>query len=172
MDLQLVDGGLDLSVIQQILQHVLLEVAHADGANAALLVQGLKGLPGGEIGLLLEAGPVHQVLIHIVQAQALERRVKGAEGVVVAVVGVPQLGAQEDLIAGQTALADTAADALFIHVDHGGVDLAIAHSHRVHHAAGGLTLVVGQEATQTLGGDLHPIVQLKSRDHCFSPLYT
>src|SRR6185437_377129 len=105
--------------------------------------------------------------VHVVRAEALQALVEGAQGGVVAVVAVPQLGGEEYLLARDAGVADRTADAAFVLVRGGGVDVAVAD------LEGG-----GDHVEGLCVGDLpDPVPQLRDAGaviqsdvlHCFIP---
>ncbi len=70
--------------------------------------------------------PVDQVQVDVVQAELAERGVEGAQRRVVPLLGVPQLGGDEQLLARQARGGQRPAGALLVGVDRGGVDAAVS----------------------------------------------
>ena len=95
--LDLVDGGLALAVREQLLQMWDQEVADADGAGESLVLQLLERFP--RVQALAVHRPVQEIQVDVLEPQPLEADLEGAPGSVVALVIVPQLGGDEDLIA-------------------------------------------------------------------------
>ena len=110
MQLDLVDRRDDSGRVDQGLQVFGLEVADADGADAALVTQVGEGLERVDEGVDLGQRPVDEVEVEVVEAErasccasnALQRRV-------VPLVGVPQLGDDEDVLARQARARDRVA---------------------------------------------------------------
>jgi hypothetical protein len=76
---------------------------------------------------------VDQEKVEIVEPELVETGVEGFERVVIAVLVVPQLGRDEQFVAGQRGILDGPAHALFVEVELGGVDAAIAGFERRGH---------------------------------------
>ena len=64
--------------------------------------------------------------VDVVDAELAGALVEGVEGLVVAVVADPHLGLDEHVVAVDAAAADGVADAAFVAVGGGGVDVAVA----------------------------------------------
>lgn len=71
-----------------------------------------------------------QVEVEVVEAKLVERLAESVEGVFVAVVGVPELGADKDLFAGSASLVhpstDSIATSLLVGIAGSRVDVAVA----------------------------------------------
>ena len=67
--------------------------------DAALLPDPFEGAPGVEVAVLARHRPVDQVEVDVVEAEPLEALLEGAQRRVVALLGVPELGGDEDLVA-------------------------------------------------------------------------
>ena len=104
------------------------EVADADRARALLLVEALQRAPGVEP--LAGDRPVEQVEVDVIQAEALQAGVEGAQRAIVALVVVPELGRHEHLLARDAAVANAGADVGLVAVDARGVDVAVAEAQR------------------------------------------
>ena len=66
-----------------------------------------------------------EVEVEGVEAEAVHGGIEGTQGVVVAAVGVPDLGGQKDFVPGDAAGADGAAHSLLVAVKGGGVYEAV-----------------------------------------------
>ena len=91
-----------------------------------LLVDALEGPPGIDEAVLARHRPVDQVEVDVVEPESLEARLEGGQGRVVALLRVPQLGGDEDVLAGQARGGERRADAGLVAVGGGGVDVAVA----------------------------------------------
>ena len=129
--LDLIDGGDVPGGAEQLVQVRHQKVADADRPGALLLVEALQRPPG--VQPLAGDRPVEQVEVDVVQAQALQTGVEGAQRAVVALVVVPELGRHEQLLARDAAGANAGADVCFIAVDARGVDVAVADAQRLQH---------------------------------------
>ena len=100
------------------------EVADADGARAPRRQDLLHRPPrlGGGLG----HRPVDEVEIDVARAQRGQARVECGQGGVVALLGVPELGGDEQLLARDAARAQRRAHAPLVAVERGGVDEAVA----------------------------------------------
>ncbi|EPE03565.1 hypothetical protein F503_06738 [Ophiostoma piceae UAMH 11346] len=147
--LDLVDCRLDLDARrQQGLELVLREVGHADGPHLAGAHKALHDLPGvgqGDVvvqvdlarrGVLGEQvviavvakgdGPVDEIEVEVVGLEVGERGVELARGIGGAVVRVPELAGDEDLVARDAGRLDAGADFLLVLVDGGAVEVLVA----------------------------------------------
>lgn len=141
MGLDLVDGGGDLVVDDQVEQPVGVEVGDTYRLRCACAVEGFHGAP---LSVDIAEGLVHQVQVEVVQTQPGQRGLERALGVVLGgCVLDPQLGGDEQILAGDAAGLDGATDGFFVVVGGGSVQQAIA---------GGES--VGDGALGVLGGDL------------------
>ena len=100
VQLDLVDRGHDTGLVDQPPQVRGLEVRDADRADPALLPQLHERLPGVDVELAGRRRPVDQVQVERVELELVQRLVERTQGRVVALVGVPQLGRDEQLFAG------------------------------------------------------------------------
>ena len=107
------------------------EVADADRADLAVGEQLLQRLVGVD-GQLELAGQrlVQDEQVDLVDSQLAGRLLEGVQRGVVAVVGDPDLGLDEDLIAGQPGAPDRLADLPLVAVCRSGVDVAVTRLQR------------------------------------------
>ena len=94
-------------------------------------------------------------MVHPEPAEAL---LEGRQGRVVALLGVPELGGDEDLVAGDARGGDRRPDALLVAVGGGGVDVAVAGRERFLDHLLGLLGRDLEDAEPELG-DLDAVVQ-------------
>jgi len=95
-----------------------------DGADPALLEQALHGSPGA---VVIVERLVDEVEVDVIEAEAVQRSLEGSLGGVVAGVLHPQLGGDEQVVAGDAALGDGAPDRLLVLIGGGGVDVPAQH---------------------------------------------
>ena len=107
------------------------EVGDADRAAAALALDPFEGAPGVEVALLGRQRPVDQVEVDVVEAEPAAALLEGLQGRVVALLRVPELGGDEDLLARDPGGGDRGADAGLVAVGGGGVDVAVAGRQRL-----------------------------------------
>jgi hypothetical protein len=109
---------------------------------------------------------VDQVQVEVVQADALQRRVEGPCGVLLAGVLKPQLGGDEQLLAGNAALGDSAANGLLVAVGGGGVEQPVPGGEGVDDDLLGLLGLLGGdlEDPETEDGHRHAVVHSDLRD--------
>jgi hypothetical protein len=132
--LDLVDGRRDLVVVDEVHQPVGVEVRHPDRPDRALGVQLLHRPPGA---VVVAERLVDQVQVQPVKAEPLQGPVERAAGVVLAGVGDPQLGGDEQLVARDAAGGDGTADGGLVLVGGGRVEMPVAGGQRIgHHALG------------------------------------
>jgi len=115
--------------------------------------------------MVVGKGPVHEIEVHIIQAKVLEGGGQAAEHVAGLVHVVPQLAGDKQLVPAHQARgeypAQRPADLLFIAVDRGAVNVAIAQGNGffngVRHLLGGN--MVAAKGTQADGGHTGPGVE-------------
>ena len=126
VQLNLVDSRNHAGLLDDLAQLLLREVRNTNGADLTLLLQLNQRAPRIQVQALLRLSPVNQVQVNVVGAQLLQRSVERLEGVLVALVGVPQLGGEEDILTSHVGGGDGTAHARLVAVDGGGVDVAVA----------------------------------------------
>ena len=166
--LDLVDGGDDAGTVEQRGEVVDHEVADADRADLAVREQRLER-PVGLEGPVERAG---QGLVEDQQVDLLDAELSGAllepvQCLVVAVVGDPDLGLEEDVGAVEAGSADRVADLALVAVGGGRIDVAVAVTQRRLDGGGGL-LRRALEHAQAEGGHRDAVVQLQGRCGCRS----
>ena len=99
VQLDLVYCGNNFSLLHQLFQVSGLEVGHADGPHFPFPVQGLQSF----VGLCKQtppgAGPVDEVEVHIVEPKVGDGSIERPERGIVALVIVPDLGGDEEVLA-------------------------------------------------------------------------
>ena len=101
VQLDLVDGRQLLGLALEPLEVLDAEVGDADRARVALLLDPFEGAPGVEVAVLARHRPVDQVEVDVVHPEPPQAALAGRQRRVVALLGVPQLGRDEDLLAGR-----------------------------------------------------------------------
>ena len=127
------------------------------------LVDAFEGAPGVDEAVLAGHRPVDQVEVDVVEAEPAEARLEGRQRRLVALLGVPQLGGDEEVLAGESRGGDRRADALLVAVGGGGVDMAVAGVERLlDHLLG----VLGRhlEDAEAELGDLDAVVEGEAGD--------
>src|SRR3954452_7340870 len=124
--LDLVDGRYDVSPVEKARQVRDGEVRDSDGAHTPVVVQPLERLPRLDVSVALRRRPMNQVEVDDVETEQLLAVVERAQRRVVAMVGVPHLGGDEQLIAWDAAVTNGTANAFFVVVQRCRVDEAIA----------------------------------------------
>src|SRR5690606_9692925 len=94
--------------------------------RATLGVNLLERAPRVHIAVDVRHRPVDQVQVDVVGAELLEAGVERLERLVVALVGVPQLRGEEDVLARDVRVGDGLADLALVAVCGSGVDAAVA----------------------------------------------
>src|SRR5215471_8148506 len=102
------------------------EVAHTDRPRPLLFVKAFEGAPGVEP--LAANRPVDEIKVDVIEAEARKAAVESAQGLVVALVFVPQLGGDEDFLPCDAARSDPVADVGLVAINSGGVDMSIAEA--------------------------------------------
>ena len=142
------------------------EVRDADGARPAVGEERLGRLVGAD--RVLEVGRhrmMQQIEVDVVDAQPAQAGVEADLRGVVAVVAHPQLGGDEDLVAGDAGAADALADLALVVVGGGRVDQPVAVTQRGLDGGGGL-LGRALEDAQAEGGHRDAVVQRQGRGRC------
>ena len=152
----LIDHGRDARVETKVGETIRIEVAHANGAGAASLVELLHRPPGG---VVIVHRLVDEVEVYVVKAQFVQRGLERGPGALIAGVLYPQLGGDEQLLAGNAAFADGRAHGLLIEVGGSGVDEAIAHLQRLADRALAHSGFRHLKNAETLQGHLHAVAQ-------------
>ena len=127
MALDLVDGRHDRGALEEggeVLDH---EVAHPDRADVAAGEQGLEGAVGLQ-GPVKRRGQrlVEDQEVDLVDAELAGALLEAVPRLVVAVIGDPDLGLQEDLGPVRAGAMDCLADPAFVAVGRCGVDEPVA----------------------------------------------
>ncbi len=127
MGLDLVDRRGDLVVVDKVDEPVRVEVRDPDRPCAALLVEVLHGPP---FAVVVPQRLVDQVEVEVVQAEAVQRGVEGTSGVVLHAarrcVLDPELGGDEEVLAGDPAGPDRGTHRRLVEVGGSGVQVPVA----------------------------------------------
>jgi hypothetical protein len=127
--LDLVDGRDDGRNREEAVKVLDREIGHADRAQLLriLLLESLHRLPGVEpvdralrlrwVLLGVRSGPVHEPEVEVVRAERLERRFE--RGLGLGLVGVVELGGEEEGLAGDARCLDALADLVLVLVRGG-----------------------------------------------------
>src|SRR4051794_18827154 len=99
MQLDLVDGGDGVRLPFQPLEVLDPEVGDADRPRAALVADPLERLPGLDEAVLRRRRPVDQVEVEVLHAEPGEALFEGRQRRVEALLFVPELGRDEDILA-------------------------------------------------------------------------
>ena len=91
VQLDLVDRGTDMCVVEQPPQVVWLEAGHPDHAPALIGVELLEGAPCLDVSVAAGPGPMDEVPVDLVEIELTKARLAGVEHAVVALVVVPPL---------------------------------------------------------------------------------
>lgn len=164
VNLNLVDGGDNLGVVDEALELGSTEVGNTNGADLAETLSSFQGAPALQALLLIVRGRVDQVQVEVVKTKLLEGEAESVEGGLVAVVGVPELGADVDLLTGSASLLEPAADSttasLLVGVAGSGVDVTVAGVKGGSDGILSLLAVGGLVDTEGDLGDLVAVVEL------------
>lgn len=104
---------------------VLEEVRHPDGPDESVGVELLHRQPTLDEQAVARIRPVDEVQIDIIDSQVAAALFEGAESALVSLVGVAQLGREEELITRDPAETDRLTDASLVAVCGGRVDVAV-----------------------------------------------
>src|SRR5262245_563556 len=111
-----------------------------------------------------------QIQVQVAQLEALEARAAGPLGLLVALVVVPALRRDVQLLAGNARGAQRFADAALVAIGRGGVDVPIARRERLRHRDLGLPRRDLKDAeaqlwNALLGSNRHPGNLVRGRAH-------
>mmetsp|Transcript_13825 Transcript_13825/g.30662 ORF Transcript_13825/g.30662 Transcript_13825/m.30662 type:complete len:263 (+) Transcript_13825:354-1142(+) len=148
--LHLVNHGLDLAGLHQLLQVPQGIVGHTNGLHQALFIQLFHGTPGARVTHLgspirrthrtflqrpagLRSRPMNHIEVQVVNPQLLQGLLAGLDGPLIAVAGTPNLRLNEDISTREATLSNGITNTLLILVDLRSVDQAIALLQGVQH---------------------------------------
>ncbi|MNE70822.1 hypothetical protein D3C80_1666440 [compost metagenome] len=112
------------------------KVAHANCLHPAVMVKLFKRLVGIHVLIKLRCRPMNQVQINIIQLQLLQTFLKGAQRIVIPLVGVPNLRCNKKLLPGNAGLLDRFPHSAFITVNHSCINRRITCLKSVAHRLG------------------------------------
>src|SRR3989337_275011 len=124
MKLHLVDSRDDIRASEKLFKMAGGVVADTDSPALAILQELGHGFPG-----FLPSpvdGPVNQVEVQIAQSETAKAFLTSPNGGIVSVVAVPQLSSHEDLVPGQSALANSHPNISLVSVDSSSINQTIA----------------------------------------------
>ncbi|EPY38348.1 chemotaxis response regulator [Angomonas deanei] len=159
VNFNLVDHRPHLANCENIFNVVLVEVGQADRANLLFLVQLFQGSPRIEVGLLVGSGPVNQVQVHVVHTERRATLLECLERLVVAMVGVPQFGGHEDLLAWHLNALQPLPNAALVAIGGSGVDVTVTRLHRPLERVNGHITAFRLPHPETHLRHLHTVVQ-------------
>ena len=107
------------------------EVGDSDGPDLVVLVEPLHLLPGLDVQALRGDRPVDEVKVHEVQAQRLAAVLEGL--LRPALLAVPELGGDKDVLTRDARSSDGRPHACFIPVAGGGINVPVACFEGVFH---------------------------------------
>ena len=129
------------------------EVRNTNRTDLTLLLQLNQRTPRIQVQALLRLSPVNQVQVNVVGTQLLQGSLERLESALVTLIGVPQLGGEEDIFASHIGVSDSAAHARLVAVDSGGVDVAVAGLQGgAHNLLGDLVLNLPHAVAQLRNG--------------------
>jgi hypothetical protein len=126
--LDLVDGGCDLVVFDQVDEPVAIEVCDTDRADQTFALQVLHRAPRA---VVVAERLVDQIQVDVVEAEPLQRSLEAAPCLHLAGVLCPELGRDEQLLARNATRGDRPADGLLVAIRGGGVERAVAGPERL-----------------------------------------
>ena len=168
MQFDLVDHRNDVGLFDQARQVPHLEVAHADGTDAPFEAEPFHRAPGFAVHLIpvpvvpFGDRPMDQVQVEVVGPERLHRFVERAQRRIEALVAVPQFAGDENILAVDAAFAYRGADAPFVAVNGGGVDVAVACGDGLFDCADGHFAVRGAERAETDARNFDAVTQFES----------
>src|SRR5947209_12355404 len=142
VQLDLVDRGGDVGQVDGRLHMLLGEVAYPDGAGDAVPAGLDQAAEGVHVFTELRHRPMDQKQVDVVQPEPVQADSGGVLGGLESLVGVRDLGGDEQLRARDSGRRDGAADGGFVAVHRGGVDQPVADFQRRRYGA--LGFVLGQ----------------------------
>lgn len=154
--LNLVYGGRDIVVGDQIREAVGLEVADAYRADFALRAKLLHSAPRP---VYITKGLVYEIQVQIVEPEAVERLSERRLRFLVAGVLNPKLGGDKKLIAGNAASGDRPADRFLVHIGGRRVYRAIAYFERVGNRALARFRILYPVDPEPQNGHFDPVVK-------------
>ena len=129
VELALVDGGHDRSRLDELIEVMRVEVAHADGTRPPACEDLLHRHPC--VSHARRPRPVDEVEVNVVHAELAQTALERGERRFVALIGVPELRCDEQLVAWHAAFVHDETDALLVAVKRRCVDEPIAHRQAV-----------------------------------------
>ena len=132
VELDLVDGRDHTGLIDDLAQVGVVEVGDANRSRAAFLAQADECAPRVEVDIAGRRRPVDEIEVNLVDAKQARALVEGAQGLVIAMVGVPHLRGHEDVVAVKLAATQRLTDAALIVVEVRRVDVSVADLERLH----------------------------------------
>ncbi len=113
----LIDCGQQSTAFDEKLQMMRLEVAHPpDCLGAARFRDLFECVPRAEESVVVLQRPVDEVEIDVVDAQLVDAGVESLQRRLVALIRIPQLRGEEDVLSRDGRVGDTSSDALFVSV--------------------------------------------------------
>ena len=103
-----------------------LKVRHADRPRSPLAQERLKCEPGLDEAAARGYRPVDEIEVDVVQPEVVEAGLEGTAGAAAAVVCIPKLGSDEQLVAREPRRGERGSDTPFVSVFARGVDAAVA----------------------------------------------
>ena len=154
--LDLVDGGHDFVVHEEIHEPVGIEITHPDGLDAARLVKLLHRPPGA---VHVAERLVDQVQVEVVELELVQRRLESRLGPFVAGVLHPEFGGDEEFFARDATFLNGFTYRLLVAVGRRRVEQSVACLDGVQDAALALGEVGHLEDPEAEDGHLEPVVQ-------------
>lgn len=190
MNLDLIDVGLDLGELEQLLEPFNGPVRDTNGLGLAFLVELLHCPPCGlgvlgevfqddvlsiraDLGLLLRLllcgnRPVDQVEVDVVDPELLQGVLKRPDDILVAVQVVPDLGADENILALDRGvlleeILDGIADLVLVLVEPGAIQVSVSGLESTSDSVVGLAFsTLAGEGSEPNSGDLNAVAESES----------
>ena len=126
VQLDLVHHGRDAGLVDDALEVVRVEVRDADRAHPALVVEPDERAPRVDVAVGRRDRPVDEVEVEPVEAEPRHGRVERAQRLVVAVVVLPHLARDEEVLARQAASRTASPTSASLRVERRGVEVPVA----------------------------------------------
>ena len=137
MQLDLVDDGNDAGLADDTLEMFGIEIRHADRTGTTLFPDSGESLPGLRIEAAMRRRPVNEVEVDVLGTELLQAALECTQRIVIALIGIPEFGGDEDVLAVEAGRADAFADTLFVVVAGSRIDMTIAGGDRRAHGGSG-----------------------------------
>lgn len=168
VNFDLVDSGNDGGILEKVLDVGSTEVRNTNGLDLAELLGSLESTPALKALLLILGRGVDQIQVKVVEAELVQRVAKSVEGSFVAVISIPELGADENILTRGAGLLEPGADStttsLLVGISSSRVDVAVASLEGSSDSVLSLLAVRSLVYTKSNLGNRVAVVQLDGSD--------